>query len=161
MDATEVQRLFRYDRWANREVVRALTLASPPSRTMRRIAHILGAEAQWLGRLQGHGAVLPIWPELSTSDIQAGLIDVGAACREYVSSLDEAALGGTCQYANTRGEQFVNAVSDILMHVVMHSAYHRGQIAADLRLAGLEPPVTDFIHAVRNGYLDNSETHTV
>ena len=32
------------------------------------------------------------------------------------------------------------------MHVIMHSAYHRGQIAADVRAAGLTPAYTDFIH---------------
>jgi uncharacterized damage-inducible protein DinB len=35
----------------------------------------------------------------------------------------------------------------------MHSAYHRGQIAADMRAAGFEPVYTDFIHAVRQGYI--------
>jgi uncharacterized damage-inducible protein DinB len=33
---------------------------------------------------------------------------------------------------------------------VLSSAYHRGQIAADLRTAGFTPAYTDFIHAVRN-----------
>jgi uncharacterized damage-inducible protein DinB len=35
--------------------------------------------------------------------------------------------------------------------VVIHSAYHRGQIAADVRAAGHEPAYTDFIHATRTG----------
>jgi uncharacterized damage-inducible protein DinB len=35
----------------------------------------------------------------------------------------------------------------------MHSAYHRGQIAADMRAAGFAPPYTDFIHAVRQGFV--------
>jgi uncharacterized damage-inducible protein DinB len=39
----------------------------------------------------------------------------------------------------------------VLTHVVLHGAYHRGQIAADLRAAGLEPPYTDFIEAARRG----------
>ena len=42
---------------------------------------------------------------------------------------------------------------DILTHVTMHSAYHRGQIAADVRVAGFTPAYTDFIHAVRTGSL--------
>jgi uncharacterized damage-inducible protein DinB len=40
-------------------------------------------------------------------------------------------------------------VDDILMHVVMHSAYHRGQIALEVRCAGQTPAYTDFIHAIR------------
>jgi len=42
-------------------------------------------------------------------------------------------------------------VGDILTHVLLHSAYHRGQIAVDLRAAGLTPAYTDYIHAVRQG----------
>ena len=40
------------------------------------------------------------------------------------------------------------------MHVLMHSAYHRGQIAADMRAAGLTPAYTDFIHSVRQGFVE-------
>jgi len=44
-------------------------------------------------------------------------------------------------------------VEDILTHVTIHSAYHRGQIASDLRAAGQAPAYTDFIHAVRLGLI--------
>jgi uncharacterized damage-inducible protein DinB len=36
----------------------------------------------------------------------------------------------------------------------MHSSYHRGQIAADMRAAGVTPAFTDFIHAVRQGFVE-------
>jgi len=39
------------------------------------------------------------------------------------------------------------------MHVIMHSAYHRGQIATDMRAAGLTPAYTDFIHSIRRGFV--------
>jgi uncharacterized damage-inducible protein DinB len=37
------------------------------------------------------------------------------------------------------------------MHVIMHSVYHRGQIAASMRDSGLIPASTDFIFAIRQG----------
>ena len=57
-------------------------------------------------------------------------------------------------YKNSKGEAWTSAVEDILVHVTTHSAYHRGQIAADLRAAGIQPPYTDYIHAVRQGLID-------
>jgi uncharacterized damage-inducible protein DinB len=45
-------------------------------------------------------------------------------------------------------------VEEILTHVTIHSAYHRGQIASDVRSAGLEPAYTDYIHAVRQRFLE-------
>jgi uncharacterized damage-inducible protein DinB len=35
----------------------------------------------------------------------------------------------------------------------IHGAHHRGQIIAELRAAGAEPPYTDYIHSVRQGFL--------
>jgi uncharacterized damage-inducible protein DinB len=42
----------------------------------------------------------------------------------------------------------------MLVHTVLHSAYHRGQVAAEVRAAGGEPAYTDFIHAVRQGLVE-------
>jgi uncharacterized damage-inducible protein DinB len=57
-------------------------------------------------------------------------------------------------YKNSKGEPWTSNVADVIQHVVFHSAYHRGQIASDVRAAGKEPAYTDFIHAVRNGFID-------
>jgi len=35
----------------------------------------------------------------------------------------------------------------------MHSAYHRGQIATAMRAAGYAPAYTDFIHCIRQGFV--------
>lgn len=65
---------------------------------------------------------------------------------EYCASLD-----ATIEYTNSRGVRFTSRVEDVLMHVVIHGAHHRGKSA--LRAEGAEPPYIDFIHAVRAGYL--------
>ncbi|MGN6802128.1 MAG: DinB family protein [Ginsengibacter sp.] len=51
----------------------------------------------------------------------------------------------TIHYANTKGEAFNNSVRDILFHIINHSTYHRGQIAASFRVQGLEPLVSDYV----------------
>jgi len=45
-------------------------------------------------------------------------------------------------------------VQDILTHVLLHSAYHRGQIASQVRSSGEQPPYTDFIHAARQSLIE-------
>jgi uncharacterized damage-inducible protein DinB len=57
-------------------------------------------------------------------------------------------------YKNTKGEPWTDTVQDILTHVLMHSAYHRGQIASQMRASGQTPAYTDFIHAVRQGLIE-------
>ena len=59
-------------------------------------------------------------------------------------------LASQIRYTNTQGQAWTNTVEDI---PVMHSAYHRAQVAAELRATGHEPANTDFIHAVRQGFV--------
>ena len=72
----------------------------------------------------------------------------------HVSASDSYSdLTAQASYQNSKGEKFSSRQADILMHVVMHGAYHRGQIAAAIRAAGSEPAYTDFIHCIRQGFL--------
>lgn len=152
MDPAEVRRLFEYDRWANRQVAEALAGSpSPPPKSVRWMAHIVGAEATWLARLKHEPAPLPIWPEFVAADLWRQLDVVSRGWQELVDGLSETVLESKCQYFNSKGQSFEDAVEDILRHVVIHSAYHRGQIATDMRTGGLEPVYTDFIHAARQG----------
>jgi uncharacterized damage-inducible protein DinB len=73
---------------------------------------------------------------------------------DYLAGLHEADLAEGVGYRNSRGEFWVSTVDDILTHVVVHSAYHRGQIASAVREAGGEPAYTDFIHAARQGLVE-------
>ena len=147
--------LFSYDDWANREVLRSLQdLDAPPERSIKLLAHILSAERLWLERLRAEKQTLPVWPLFTLQDCQSEISQPPGLWTSYLASLGEAGLSTLCTYKNTKGETFSNRKQDILLHVVMHSAYHRGQIAADLRAAGFTPPYTDFIHAVREGFVE-------
>ena len=75
----------------------------------------------------------------------------------YLDPLTESKLGDVIAYRNTKGEEWRSSVLDILTHVVIHSGYHRGQIAAEVRRFGGEPACTDYIHAVRQGFAGISE----
>jgi len=147
--------LFSYDDWANREVLRSLQdLDAPPERSIKLLAHILSAERLWLERLRAEKQTLPVWPLFTLQDCQSEINQPPGLWTSYLTSLGEAGLSTLCTYKNTKGETFSSRKQDILLHVVMHSAYHRGQIAADLRAAGFTPPYTDFIHAVRRGFVE-------
>ncbi len=146
------RRQFAYDRWANGEFVRALAaIEVPPPAAVRRLAHIAAAESLWLERILGEPQSMAVWPELDTAGIAEVLDQVEKGWRAYLDELTEAELERVIRYVNTKGESFESRIDDVLTHVVVHSAHHRGQIAADLRTAGVDPPYTDFIQATRTG----------
>ena len=63
-------------------------------------------------------------------------------------------LGQQIRYTNSKGEDWSNAVADVLTHVVLHSSYHRGQIASLLGRAGEAAAYSDYIECLRRGYLE-------
>jgi uncharacterized damage-inducible protein DinB len=148
-------RLFAYDAWANQEVLAGLrAMAHPPARALKFIAHILASEWLWLERLEQKEQTLPVWPEFTVEQCGNLATDLSRLWKSYLKASSEADLAKSVGYQNSKGESWKSRKDDILMHVVTHSAYHRGQIAADMRSAGLAPAYTDFIHSVRQGFVE-------
>ena len=151
----QLRRLFAYDDWANRETLASLRAAgAPPPLAVRRMAHVVGCEWLWLSRLKGEEKPMDVWPELPLADCERDLGWLAGAWREHLVGLSEEDLARRVAYVNSKGEPWESAAGDILMHTAMHSGYHRGQIASDLRAAGFEPAYTDFIHAVRRELIE-------
>ncbi|MBZ5705903.1 MAG: DinB family protein [Acidobacteriia bacterium] len=145
-------RLLSYDDWANREVLATLDkTGGQPLRSVSLMAHIFSAQRLWLERLQSKKQTLPVWPDFSLSQCEAQAADLPRLWKNYLAQ--DADLARTVVYKNSKGESWTSRPEDVLLHVVMHSAYHRGQIATDVRAAGFPPAYTDFIHAVRQGFV--------
>lgn len=149
-EAQYLKKLLEHDAWANREVLGALQ-SNSTERSRKLLSHIFSAEQLWLDRIEQKPQTLPVWPDLSLDRIAGHVSDLEKRWREHL--LPDADLSREVNYKNTKGEPYSSRVDDIFLHVMAHSAYHRGQIAADLRASGITPPYTDFIHAVRQGYL--------
>jgi uncharacterized damage-inducible protein DinB len=146
---------FVYDHWANREVVSALEGANHPSpRPLQWLAHVLSAERLWLQRLQGQAQTYPVWPDFTLAQCKLETEELGRLWQSYLSTLSEDDLAITIAYQNSKGESWTNRTSDVLQHVILHSVHHRGQIVADLRASGYDPPYLDFIHAIRQGLVE-------
>ena len=152
--------LFAYDEWANWQTISSLrqgpanTLAPPPPRALRITAHVVAVEWLWLSRILGEPSPLPVWPELDAAECTDRMRGMEPRWRALLATLDAEALARPVTYVNSKGEEWTNTVQDILLHTVIHSAYHRGQVAADLRASGGEPAYTDYIEAVRREVLD-------
>jgi uncharacterized damage-inducible protein DinB len=151
-----LRRLFSYDAWANREALASLRAAPEASRPrpLRILAHVIGAESLWLDRLHRRPAALGVWPTLDLDGCDSSLTALAAEWTAFLGALTPADLAEAVAYVNTKGESWTSTVEDILTHVVIHSAYHRGQVASELRAAGGIPAYTDFIHCVRQGLVE-------
>ena len=146
------QKLFAYNAWANREALESLRNSSSPPKALRFFCHIMAAEHLWHTRLLGKSTQgFVVWPEWTVEQCGTEFTKVIERWDTYLAGMTPKMLDHSIAYTNTMGEAWQNMVSDILTHVIIHSGYHRGQIAADIRASGGEPAYSDYIHAVRQG----------
>jgi uncharacterized damage-inducible protein DinB len=150
MPAYHIRRLLDHMWWADARVGESLERATEvPARAVELYAHLLGTELRWLDRIEAVESSVAVWPAASVAECR-GLARMSQERYEgAVGALSASDLLRSVRYTNSAGRQFTSRIEDILLHVALHGAYHRGQVALLLRDAGAEPRLTDFIQFVR------------
>ncbi len=134
-------RLIRAMAWADERALAAIRAADNPE-ALRLFAHALGAEEVWLSRVEGRPATLAVWPDLTIEQAAEASARNAAGWLALVERQPDDAWGRPITYRTTAGDELQTALSDIVTHVVIHGAYHRGQVA---RVLGPASVGTDFI----------------
>ena len=152
--AEYLRREFSYDAWANQEVLAAIAAAGgEDARSLNLMSHIFAAERVWLERLKQQPQSVPVWPTFDLNRCQQEAADLAKLWHDHLDLVTAGDVSLSITYKNSKGEKWTSTIVDVLTHVIMHSAYHRGQIASHMREAGQTPAYTDFIHGVRQGFV--------
>lgn len=138
--------LLEYNYWANNKIASFLRDNNlGTGKPIELYSHILNAEKICLNRVK----------EISNFDFKPFEVRTIEECDEFkksiniewnkfIKSLPENDFEKVMKYKNVKNEDMVLKVWEIIMHMINHSTYHRGQIAASLRGMGFQPPVSDF-----------------
>ncbi len=108
--------------------------------------HILNAQQVWNSRIIFEDS-FGVW-QINVDDL---LLKINSD--NYTDSckiLDEKNFDEIITYKTSKGQEFNNSIQGILFHLINHSTYHRGQVATQMKEAGLEPIATDYIFFKRN-----------
>jgi uncharacterized damage-inducible protein DinB len=144
------RKLYKHVAWADALVLQSLRAAHAVLKKDQDLySHILGSEHVWLSRIKGTTAQVAVWPSLTLDEAERLAGQNMAAFNDVISELTEEGRETPVTYRNSAGEQFTSTLEDILTHVSLHGAYHRGQIAASIRAAGDVPSPTDYIAFAR------------
>lgn len=136
--------------WADGRVLDSLrAMNHPDARAIDLYAHILGAEHTWISRIRERASREQVWPELTLAAAASLATENVAALRTILASHGREELQRRISYNNSAGLAFESTVEDMLLQVVLHGCYHRGQVAMVVRGAGAEPAPTDYIAFVR------------
>ena len=136
--------LFEYSNHCNQKLGDAFD--DNPEKTsekaLKLFSHILNAHQIWNNRINPVQTTFKVWELQQVKDFKS--IDK-TNYEQTLEILDKFPLGEIINYSTSNGQAFSNSVRDILFHVINHSTYHRGQIATEFKLHGLDPLWTDYI----------------
>ncbi|HJQ68727.1 MAG TPA: DinB family protein [Blastocatellia bacterium] len=153
METSEMMlRLFKYNEWANRRAIDSLKEpANQSAKAVRALAHLLIAEKTWLARMLTNqdSTGFDFWQGSTLEECEQLAEEVSKEFAEFLDGLTDQRLDQVATYKNSKGVEYQTSYRDILQHVLMHSAYHRGQVAMAVRAEDGTPPYTDYIAFVR------------
>ena len=157
MNTTGLQSFFAYNEWANARLLAATADLSNEQftrdlqssfRSIRdTLSHIVAVEWVWLRRWKGESpSAGPDWAASpSRETLRNKLREVETERSAFLASLSDSDLMQPITYRNLKGEEWRYLLGDLLLHLVNHSTYHRGQITTMLRQVGITPPSTDLL----------------
>lgn len=158
MSLEDLRTLYAYNRWANDRFIAVLRDLDPkrmeahvessfPS-LLATLGHVVGADWVWLRRWQGDSPIeFPGWvAEPDLDDLLSRWARISDERERFLAGLDEERLGEPLAYRNLSGRPHRKRLLDLLLHVVNHSTYHRGQLTTMLRQVGATPPGSDYVY---------------
>jgi len=138
-------KLYQFNAWANKRVLGTMTNQRVNDQKILSImGHVVAAQFLWLNRIRGLPApAVKLWDDYDLDQLNAMAAEAGRLWLEFVEKTDD--FDRELEYNNYVGDPYVNNVETIMIHLVNHASYHRGQIALLLRQQGFEPINTDLI----------------
>ncbi len=157
MRVSDLERLYAYSRWATERLLSAAaelsgedlhrTLAGSFGSLYGTIDHLRGVERLWLDRWLGRApaALSSVGAAAEVAAITTAWLPVWEGQAAFLADLSDESLNVTFEYRNQSGKSATVGTLDMLIHVVNHATYHRGQIASQIRQLGGIPAPTDFL----------------
>jgi uncharacterized damage-inducible protein DinB len=113
--------------------------------------HLYQADSVWLdrleervsGKLEDYQAPGCMW------ELRDAWVEVHKRMVAFANSLGEGDVNRVIPYKNLAGQPFETPIWEIILHVVNHGTYHRGQITSMIRQLGHKATNLDLIRFYR------------
>jgi len=158
MNQAYLQTLLDYHYWARDIVLDAVTevprdkftapVTSSFGSLRDTVAHLYAADWVWYTRWMGESpAKLLDYSQFpDATSIRTAWKDLETSTRQFVTNLGEPGINKAFSYNLLSGAPDTAPFWEMLVHVVNHGSYHRGQVTTLMRQMGMHPPKpTDMI----------------
>jgi len=147
-----IQLLYEFNSWANHRILDACAPLTPeqfvkdlgssfPS-VRDTLAHIYGAEVVWCARWHGETptALTPATDYPDAETLRRAWVEHEGKVRGFLENLGDDGIHKEIEYRTIAGKAYRQEFSQMLLHVVNHATYHRGQVTTMLRQLKAAPP---------------------
>lgn len=153
-----LQKLTQFNLWANDiisgYILKAedkidLPVNSSFASIRKTLYHMWDAQVIWQTRIKGNP--ITTWPSKEfNGSIEEACTQFRESSVEFISLVEKEKSDLLITYHTLDGKEFKSTLEDIIIHVVNHGTYHRGQIITLLRQCGFtDVGSTDFIRFTR------------
>ena len=151
---TVLKSLFDHKAWANEELFTFLaTLPAEQIKVgVRTLNHIYVVDRLFRARLSGEAEAFEGTNTSETpllADLHREVRATDAWYQQYVAGVSETTLAEVLDFSFTDGDKGRMSREEMLLHVITHGAYHRGNVGQLLKLIPVVPPrdlYTKFLH---------------
>jgi uncharacterized damage-inducible protein DinB len=144
-------KLFNYDQFANKAILKSIIDAGEPEQAVKLMAHLLAAQQVWIKRCKGLPATgTVLWPDWKVVTLEKIMDGNHAEWIDFINGLNPEDFDKIIAYKTLKGDSYENQLEDILAHVINHGTHHRAQAGQQLKFTGIENlPLTDYIFYLR------------
>ena len=157
MSIATLKSLFGYKSWANSELFARLAIlpaehAEQLHTCIRTLNHIYVVDRIFRAHLSNEPRPFDATNTKTTpslGQLQSDVADTDAWYLNYVSSLSAPQLVQVLDFTFTDGDRGRMSREEILLHVLTHGGYHRGNVGQVLKSISIAPPrdlYTKFLH---------------
>jgi uncharacterized damage-inducible protein DinB len=145
MTSDHIRTLIDYHYWARDRILDAADQLAQAQYTQeifssftsvrRTLNHTYFAEWAWYNRWQGNPPkAFPSWDEIpDAAELRRQWTALEKQVRDYVESVGEDGIERTYEYRLISGAEARSVFWEMILHVVNHASYHRGQVITMLR----------------------------
>ena len=154
--------LARYNRIANERLYECCAqLGDAEYRAPRRgsfgsihglLNHILLGDRIWMSRFKGEAQPTPWLATILYDDfaeLRSARAQEDAGIETFFASVDDSFTQRKVTYVNSKGKQYTDAMSNVVVHMFNHQTHHRGQVHVMLSQTEVRPPSLD-LHRIIN-----------
>lgn len=140
---------FEFENWSNTLILNSLKeIKQPAERALLLFSHLLSSHCMWLSRLTQTEMTCTLFEERTLEDCALLMQQNLKGWQAYLANKTNDELMQTITFMSAweiEPKKRVMQIDDVLIHLINHSSYHRGQIMALIKGQIKELPLSTYI----------------